>query len=264
MMTPVTIEELKRAWQAVEAGQFRADASLDLDSSTWRPVEPAIGVVGARGQVGATTTALAMATAMEGPARLIECAPAYASGLLMASAAELGVNAAGWRCASRGPVQLERADPARTVGRRAEVVTPPADSAATASIVDLARDARQIRSGWMAEVLDEAPLVVVGVASIPGLQAVESLLATMVRPDRLWCALRGAPRRKWPRASRQIPTPRLDAVDSAGRLLAVPFLRDLAEAGLTAEPLPGRLVTVFEPVARWLLGESAGGSDEAA
>ncbi len=74
---PVALEELRRAWLAVQAGDFRhptkartgtgASAIADV-TRAWTPAsgERVVPVVGAAGSCGATTVALALATAVEG------------------------------------------------------------------------------------------------------------------------------------------------------------------------------------------------------
>ena len=108
-MRPVGVDELRRAWLAVQAGDFRrphpkqravAPAS-PAASVEWTPAsdELVIPVVGAAGSCGATTVALALATAAKGRARVVECASASLSGLAAASTAELGADDHGWSTA---------------------------------------------------------------------------------------------------------------------------------------------------------------------
>ena len=60
------------------------------------------------GAYGATTFALALATAANTDARVVECSSATTSGLAAASTAELGAHPSGWVQGSRGDVLLQR------------------------------------------------------------------------------------------------------------------------------------------------------------
>ena len=66
---------------------------------------------------GATTFALALATAANTDARVVECSSATTSGLAAASTAELGAHPSGWVQGSRGEVLLQRTE--RRAGQRA-------------------------------------------------------------------------------------------------------------------------------------------------
>ena len=122
---PVAVEELRRAWLAVQAGAFRhpatrppappapqAAAPAGPTASVWTPAsgERVLPVVGAAGSSGATTVALALATSAGGRARVVECCTASHSGLVAASTAELGADDVGWLHGSRDLVLLDRAD----------------------------------------------------------------------------------------------------------------------------------------------------------
>jgi Mrp family chromosome partitioning ATPase len=101
----VSVPELQRAWRAVQAGQFRHESPLGMAPNahptfeSWAPgsSELVVPVVGCTGGSGASTTALALASAAECPARILECRSGTTSGLAAASTAELGVHASGWR-----------------------------------------------------------------------------------------------------------------------------------------------------------------------
>ncbi len=138
---PVSIGELQRAWNAVQAGSVRAiaapspaDPDANPDALTHAPVpvgcglpdpgrvlteagpvvweaaadERVLPVIGCAGTVGTTTLALALATSSSGTARVVECASATVSGLGSASTAELGLDVTGWRRGRRDRVLLER------------------------------------------------------------------------------------------------------------------------------------------------------------
>ena len=99
----VSVDELKAAWIAVQAGRFRTGtgATTDLHQPASPPVdnrwEPGQGeqvlpVIGCAGSCGATTISLALAGAAAMPARVVECSSVTASGLAAASTAELGLH----------------------------------------------------------------------------------------------------------------------------------------------------------------------------
>jgi hypothetical protein len=82
----VSVPELQRAWRAVQAGRFRqespaaaAKARAVPSSSTWAPgnAEQVLPVVGCSGASGASTIALALASAAGGSARILECPGDY-------------------------------------------------------------------------------------------------------------------------------------------------------------------------------------------
>lgn len=116
VLTPlVSVEELRRAYLALAAGEFTSgtrrprNRTPDGSASAWCPAagERVILVLGAMAGAGASTTALALATAA-GEARVIECCTVAASGLAAASQAELGVTPDGWAQGRRDRVLIER------------------------------------------------------------------------------------------------------------------------------------------------------------
>ena len=104
---PVAVDELKRAYLAVQAGTFRRHRHGTPPTAAWTPASPVLAVVGASSGSGASTVALALATAA-GTTRLLECASTAAAGLTAAATAELGRDGAGWILGTRGPVRIER------------------------------------------------------------------------------------------------------------------------------------------------------------
>lgn len=128
----VSVAELKRAWNAVQAGAFDARGALDSTTvpvsrrdmsatrsseappvderprppSQWIPApgERVVTVVGCAGSVGVSTLALAIASAQvptetssKPTSRVVECAPVTACGLGGASLTELGTDPdSGW------------------------------------------------------------------------------------------------------------------------------------------------------------------------
>ena len=116
----VSVDELKRAWSAVQAGRFRTGtgATRDLrepasppDGKGWEPGqgERVLPVLGCAGSCGASTISLALAGAAALPARVVECSSVTASGLVAASTAELGLHESGCTRGTRDGVLLERA-----------------------------------------------------------------------------------------------------------------------------------------------------------
>ena len=249
-MTTVSVDELQRAWAAVEAGQFRAgpcEPRRTVSSQRWNPDEPIIAVAGASGRVGASTVALALATAAETPPRIVECCPMHATGLASATTAELGVDEAGWRRGNRGPMVIERTS--ASFDHPGQVPVPsPASSALT--IVDVGWNLALVRrtDTWLAPVLDEATLVLVAVATVPGMRALDNALRTTSHTDATWCAVVGPPYKKWPRSVRLACTPAIDAIRSRGQLLAIPAVSSVAVDGITSQPLPDALVSACRPI----------------
>src|SRR5215210_4401694 len=113
----VSVDELQRAWRALQSGQFRGAAQPWLTKRTpphisqvWTPSadEQVLPVVRCPGAQGATTFALALATAAKDAARVVECSTPTSSGLVAASTAELGEHPSGWAQGTRGDVLLQR------------------------------------------------------------------------------------------------------------------------------------------------------------
>ncbi len=252
-MRPVAVDELRRAWLAVQAGDFsrsgykqRAVApALPATAVEWTPApdEFVIPVVGAAGSCGATTVALALATSVEGPARVVECASASASGLAAASTAELGADGHGWVYGTRDHVHLERADGFRE--NPDTVPTPSPTDAPVVTVVDVGSQLAQVLAGhgWLTSLLADAPtVVVVARATVPGLRRLESSLH-LLDADRAVAAALGPPHRRWPRAVAHTVGALTGALIDSGRLVEIPEDRTLAVHGLTPDPLPARLVT---------------------
>lgn len=246
---------------AVQAGEFRhpasqrrtpAPASPSIDegrtpafTQAWTPAsgERVVPVVGAVGSCGATTVALALATAVQGRARVVECASASASGLAAASSAELGADDHGWVHGTRDDVRLDRADGVRphpdAVPHPSLVDTP------VVTVVDVGCQLEQLVAGhgWLAGVLaDAATVVVVARATVPGLRRFESTLH-LLDAHPTFAAVLGPARRRWPRPVAHSVGERTGVLIEAGRLVEIPEDRTLAVQGLTPEPLPAPLLT---------------------
>ena len=243
---PVSVEELKRAYRAVQAGAFRTGRPRTAEVPTWTPSGPVLTVVPAAAGVGATTLALALATAA-GESRVVECAPAPASGLAAAPTAELGRDASGWLRGTRGPVSIERA--AEVLASAGEVPLPLPAPAAGLTVVDLAWEVAAVLwgDGWLTDLLTTGrPLVVAATASVPGLRRLEvalELLGRRLAPHaRTVVALAGPARRALPRPVAAA----LDALDRTrdltGRVVTVPVHPPLRTRGIDSTPLPAPLL----------------------
>lgn len=262
---PVSVEELRRAWHAVQAGDFRTvgtarprrptsrpDATPPVASWTPASGERVLPVVGSAGWCGATTLALALATAAGGPARVVECASASATGLAAASTAELGADQLGWVHGSRDQVVIDRAALPRVHPHDVPVPSPAVGP--IESVVDVGHQAELLLAGdsWLATLLTHAPAVVVaGRVSVPGLRRLESCLALLdaARDSRpTVVALLGPPRKRWPRDLTHTLGPLTASHFAGGRLVEVPEDRGLALRGLTPEPLPALLISAAATV----------------
>ena len=170
---PVAIGELQRAWHAVQAGEFRGRASSRSRVRTehadprWAPRERVLPVVGCHPQAGASTLAVAIATAAA-PARVIECSSATATGLATAAIAELGTSAGGWRLGRRGQIEMARGIEVLVTPR--EVPLPEeAAGAIGLSVLDVGWELGQVMASpaWLREAITAAPTVVGGPPAPP-------------------------------------------------------------------------------------------------
>jgi hypothetical protein len=248
----VSVPELQRAWRAVQAGEFRQEspaaatkARVAPNSRTWAPAnaEQVLPVVGCAGASGASTIALALASAAGRSARILECRSGTTSGLAVASTAELGAHPSGWRRGMRGDVLLERA--AGLVTRADEVPLPSQPDVPLAlTVVDLGWDLQQVRDlpCWIGEQVRTAGVVVVVTrATIPGLLHLETTLS-LLGQIRAVAAMLGSPCRRWSKAVRQSSGPLTKTLDDIGRLIAIPHDSRLAAVGLDSRPLPRQLL----------------------
>lgn len=244
--------ELQRAGTALLEGRFRAptesarfgDARSAGTPSSWDPAERVVVVAGAAGRVGATTVALAAASVAT-HARLVEAGPLQSSGLSVASTAELGMGAEGWRSADRDGLRIERravADP------RPEHVGPPLPTHRDTTVVDVgwSLDTHSSIDGacWLGQSMARFPLVLVTCATAPGMRSLEAALARIGR-DAVTVVVTGpSSTRRWSKATtRALRTcPMVAAVADAGRLHTAPLVRPLRD-GITDEPLPPAYVS---------------------
>jgi len=258
----VGVDELRRAWNAVQEGQFLAPRPLDrgtvprpteqavADDRFWRPEESVLPVVGCLPQAGATSLALAIAT-HDSPARVIECSSPSASGLVGAATAELGTSSSGWTVGRRGQVRLARLS---FLHLSAGELPLPDDAAAgtVLSVLDVGWRLGQLRAshGWLRATVDAAPqLVLVGTATVPGLRRLETAL-TLLDPPRAVVAVRGPDPRRWPRELTAAMGPATRDQHRTGRWVAIPHDKRLALRGIDSTPLPPALVTAARDVLR--------------
>ena len=179
---PVGVDELKRAWDAVNAGEFRTGAGAGKGprgrgtaaADDWSPAagEHTIAVIGSAGSVGASTVALAAGLAAAAPVRVIECCSVTASGLAAASTAELGLHPTDWRQGKRDHVLLERAS--EVLAGVDEIPLPTeAENETQLTILDIGWEAGQLLATdcWLAEAVRTADqLVLVTTATVPGMR----------------------------------------------------------------------------------------------
>jgi hypothetical protein len=243
MTRAVSVDELQRAWSALEGGQFRASAKLrSSGSENWSPTEIVVVVVGAAGRVGATTVALAMGEVASGRVRLVECAPPDRSGLAYATSAELG-DAGGWRRGSREALLVERP---LAWNDEPSPIPAPIQTERDLTILEIGTAPRVL--GWADGVVATAPQVIVTVATIPGLRALDRLLEPSRPTGGTSCVVVGPNLGRWPKQLRLSMTHRVrDCVDS-GQLFTVPEDPRLRLTGLTASPLPRHVASACAPI----------------
>lgn len=260
----VSVTELQRAWSALQAGQFRSaarQATLGALRPSTRPVtdwsprtgERVLPVLGCAGSCGASTVALALATAGAPASRVVECATVTESGLAAASTAELGRHHSGWTRGTRGEVLLERASDVLTC---VQDVPPPSvpDADLALTVLDLGWEVSQVltSASWVREhVVNADTVILVTTATVPGLRRLEGALDQLsVVGTRACVAVVGPRRRKWPSAVEH-SAGRLtrDLIDDA-RLVTVAQDRSLAVNGLDAASLPTPLLAAATDLLR--------------
>ncbi|CAI9418203.1 hypothetical protein [Nocardioides sp. T2.26MG-1] len=255
---PVGVDELKRAWQALNAGEFRTGPGGGKGprgrgtaaEDDWTPAdgEHTIAVIGSAGSVGASTVALATGLAAAAPVRVIECCSVTASGLAAASTAELGLHPTDWRQGKRDHVLLERAS--EVLAGVDEVPLPTdAEHDTQLTILDIGWEAGQLLATdcWLAEAVRTAnQVVLVSTATVPGMRragVVMDLLAGHWQPEQITLAIRGPRRKKWPRGLEHAGGPAVRRALDADRCVEIPEDRDLAVNGLDSRPVPAPLIS---------------------
>jgi hypothetical protein len=251
----VSVDELQRAWAAVQAGDFRRDPSRAI-ARTARPTPPAVSewipaageravaVLGAAGSVGASTVALAVGLAAPEPVRVVECCSVTVSGMVAASTAELGLHESGWRQGRRDHVLIERgSEPLVHV----DDVPTPTESGheRQLTVLDGGWDLAQVlaTSCWLGDAIRSADaLVVVTTATVPGMRRLEAALE-LLGDERALVAVVGRRRKKWPKGVEHSAGPAARRALDAERCVEIPEDRALAAAGLDSRPLPEPLLT---------------------
>jgi len=309
---PVAVVELQRAWTAVRAGDFRhtqdrtapsrpgkPDIHRDVDrdvehghaqvvdvvpaegaasaSAVWAPAtgERILPVVGSAGSVGASTVALALATASanreEAPeavrSRVVECCSATSSGLAAASTAELGRHDSGWVRGTRERVLIERAG--EVLVSAAHVPTPATasddqvddrDAAAGVTVLDTGWETGQLMATvcWLRDAVRRAPtVVVVARPTMPGFRRLEATLELLEDGYGIstQLALLGTRRQRWAKGVEHSAGPRTRAALREDRMTEIPEDRLLAVAGLSSTPLPPGLLAAADHMLARLLAQ---------
>ncbi|QSR24093.1 hypothetical protein CFH99_00435 [Nocardioides aromaticivorans] len=259
---PVGVDELKRAWRAVTAGEFRTGPGAGKGPrgrgttavDNWSPAagEHTIAVIGCAGSVGASTVALATGLAAAAPVRVVECCSVTASGLAAASTAELGLHPTDWRQGRRDHVLLERAS--EVLAGVDEVPLPTTDPHGAEhdtqlTILDIGWEAGQLLATdcWLAEAVRTADqLVLVTTATVPGMRragVAMDLLANHWQPEQIALAVRGPRRKKWPRGLEYAGGPGVRRALASDRFVEIPEDRELAVNGLDSRPVPAPLIS---------------------
>lgn len=202
-----------------------------------RQVERVVAIVGCAGGVGASTMALALATAAWVPARVVECCPPMASGFSAAANAELGTEGP-WRRGSRGDVLLER-----SVTTDATVPVP-TESSVEWTVVDTNwTTVSGPGAGWLGSVLRALDdVVLVSNATVPGVRRLESC-AELLGRDALGVVV-GPTVKRWPRPVQVAAA----GIPALVHLADFPLDSRLQVTGLTPDPLPAPLLKAAQNV----------------
>ena len=242
-MTAHSVAELREAWRAIEAGEFahgpRSAPTARSAATLWTPApsERVVAVVGCAGGVGASTVALALATATGVPARVLECCTPLASSFSAAANAELGTEGL-WRRGSRGDVLLER-----PIAGDASVSVP-TESSVEWTFVDTSwTTVSGPGAGWLGSVLRTLDdVVLVTNATVPGVRRLESC-AELLGRDALGVVV-GPTVKRWPRPVK------VAAAGIPARVHVADFPLDsrLQVTGLTPDPLPAPLLKAAQNV----------------
>lgn len=238
---PVGVDELKRAYRAVQAGTFRRGHHSTRPSPRWSATGPVLTVVGSCAGSGASTLALALATAA-GTARVLECSTPTAAGLTAAATAELGRDPVGWVRGTRGTVLLER--PADTLGGPHEVPHPRPGDDSVLVVIDVAWELGTVLAGhgWLTDLLEgPGPVVVTAPATVPGLRRLDTALGMLTHAHPV-VALVGPRRRTLPRPVTSALAALCRTHDLTGRVVHVPADTRLRTRGVDSTPLPSSLL----------------------
>ena len=242
-MTAHSVAELREAWRAIEAGEFahgpRSAPTARSAATVWTPApsERVVAVVGCAGGVGASTVALALATAAGVPARVVECCPPLASGFSAAANAELGTEGP-WRRGSRGDVLLER-----PIAGDATVPVPTESSVEWTFVDTNWTTVSGPGAGWLGSVLRTLDdVVLVTNATVPGVRRLESC-AELLGRDALGVVV-GPTAKRWPRPVKVAAA----GIPARVHLADFPLDSRLQVTGLTPDPLPAPLLKAAQNV----------------
>ncbi|WP_353080809.1 hypothetical protein [Tessaracoccus lapidicaptus] len=242
-MTAHSVAELREAWRAIGAGEFahgpRSAPIAWSAATTWTPApgERVVAVVGCAGGVGASTVALALATATGVPARVVECCSPLASGFSATANAELGTEGL-WRRGSRGDVLLERPATGDST------VPVPTESSVEWTFVDTNwATVSGPGAGWLGSVLRTLDdVVLVTNATVPGVRRLESC-AELLGRDAMGVVV-GHPAKRWPRPVKVAAA----GIPARVHLADFPLDPRLRVTGLTPDPLPTPLLKAAQNV----------------
>jgi len=192
---------------------------------------------------GATTLALAVAEAAavrDRDTHLIELADPWRSGLVAASDTEFGVDAdLLWRTGRRAAVTVHRRAAAVPPAMRWPALPTPGVAGSSASVevvVDVGTPASANLDPWARS----GRWVLVCRASVPGVQAVEAILAQTPaeQPSAIGPVVAVLGPRRWPSSVTAAIGPQLARLRDLDRLVTVSSDPRLAFTGLTSAPLP--------------------------
>lgn len=235
---PVSVDELRRAYVAMTAGDFRPGRPRPAPSDRWAQHGTVVPVVGACPGSGASTLVLALATAA-GTARIVECAAAETAGLVAATTAELGRDRQGWMRGCRDQILIER--PARSVHCPGDVPAP-AVTDAHLVVVDVAWGVEFVldSAGWLGDLLRRpAPVVVTAVLTVPGLRRLDAALHRLNQPV---VAVKTPARTRLPRTLVRALDDLRHTHQLADRIVPVPLDPRLRTQGPDSSQLPNCVV----------------------
>lgn len=276
-MSVVSVAELQRAWLAVKDGRFlpgatglppcRTAAPHDGGGggTRWTPGVPVLPVLGCHGAAGATTVAVAVATVLELPVRVVEAAPPGCSGLTGFATAELGQTGSGWVRGHRDLLVLDRLQDGYVSPDQIPVPDPDPQDGSSLHVLDagwpmgiLVRSAGWVRSS----VMNSEAVVLVTTATVPGLRRLEGVLHELdPLPSGVAVVVQGPKRRRWPREVASCIGPRTRSLLQED-LVEVPHDPGLAVRGLDTSPLPGCVLSAATTIAQLLKLASSSTSNQ--
>lgn len=272
----ICVEELKRAWAAVQAGDFRASnveiaATMALNSTRraavtldrWQPgrAEVVVPILGCGGSTGATTLAVAIAEASGVHARVVECVSVTSSGLAAAATAELGCFEDGWSRGTRNDVLLERVIEVLTIADEIPHPSTP-DRPIELTVLDIGWELGQALTtpGWIGDIVRSADYLVLSTtATVPGIRRLECALDLLDKAT-VCAAVLGPRRKRWPKSVECTAGPSIRELDQKGLLFEIPHDAALVINGLTGVALPNRLLSAAHQLVQHLLGDTTKGT----